>query len=88
MLIHHVVAGQPSRALLRLRGTVFWEPQRKPDAIGVAVGGFADPSFPEPRKRFTANIGILGFNFPSEGHYGSSGAAARRAALTGRRTGS
>ena len=28
--------------------TVFWEPERKPDAIGVAVGAFADPTFPSP----------------------------------------
>ena len=30
--------------------TVFWEPDRKPEAIGVAVGSFADPSFPAPTK--------------------------------------
>lgn len=28
--------------------TVFWEPERKPDAIAVAVGAFADPAFPAP----------------------------------------
>jgi hypothetical protein len=28
--------------------TVFWEP--KPDAIGVAVGAFADPAFPAPTQ--------------------------------------
>jgi hypothetical protein len=30
--------------------TVFWEPHRRPDAIGVAVGAFADPAFPRPAK--------------------------------------
>jgi hypothetical protein len=30
--------------------TVFWEPRRKPDMIGVAVGSFADPSFPAPSQ--------------------------------------
>lgn len=30
--------------------TVYWEPQRKPDAIAVAVGCFSDPSFPPPSQ--------------------------------------
>jgi hypothetical protein len=30
--------------------TVFWEPQRKPDFIAVAVGAFADPDFPAPSQ--------------------------------------
>ncbi|MCV3240156.1 GFA family protein [Mesorhizobium sp. ZC-5] len=30
--------------------TVFWEPQRKPDAIAVGVGSFADPTFPAPTQ--------------------------------------
>jgi hypothetical protein len=30
--------------------TVFWEPERKPDAIAVAVGAFADPAFPAPTQ--------------------------------------
>jgi hypothetical protein len=30
--------------------TVFWEPERKPDAVAVAVGAFADPSFPAPTQ--------------------------------------
>jgi hypothetical protein len=30
--------------------TVFWEPARKPDMIAVAVGSFADPSFPAPAQ--------------------------------------
>lgn len=30
--------------------SVFWEPQRLPDLVGVAVGAFADPSFPAPTQ--------------------------------------
>ena len=30
--------------------TVFWEPERKPEAVAVAVGAFADPAFPAPGK--------------------------------------
>ena len=30
--------------------TVYWEPKRKPDAIAVAVGAFADPAFPAPSQ--------------------------------------
>ncbi len=30
--------------------TVYWEPQRKPDMIAVAVGAFADPAFPPPSQ--------------------------------------
>ena len=32
----------------RCGSTVFWEPERKPDTVAVAVGTFADPSFPPP----------------------------------------
>ncbi len=34
--------------------TVFWEPQRKPDMIAVAVGCFADPAFPRPTQSVNA----------------------------------
>jgi hypothetical protein len=30
--------------------TVYWEPSRKPDFVAVAVGSFADPTFPAPTK--------------------------------------
>lgn len=30
--------------------TVYWEPSRMPYLIGVAVGAFADPGFPEPEQ--------------------------------------
>jgi hypothetical protein len=30
--------------------TVFWEPDRKPEAVAVAVGSFADPTFPAPTQ--------------------------------------
>ncbi|HRD46910.1 MAG TPA: GFA family protein [Caulobacter sp.] len=31
--------------------TVFWEPLFKPGFIAVAVGAFADPTFPPPEKQ-------------------------------------
>lgn len=30
--------------------TVFWETERRPDLVGVAVGSFADPAFPAPSR--------------------------------------
>jgi hypothetical protein len=30
--------------------SVFWEPRRLPDLIGVAIGAFADPEFPIPQQ--------------------------------------
>jgi hypothetical protein len=30
--------------------TVFWTPHRKPHAVAVAVGSFADPQFPAPTQ--------------------------------------
>lgn len=30
--------------------TVFWEPERRPGDLAVAVGAFADPGFPAPGK--------------------------------------
>jgi hypothetical protein len=30
--------------------TVYWRPERKPGIVAVAVGAFADPSFPGPAK--------------------------------------
>jgi hypothetical protein len=29
---------------------VYWEPARMPDLVGVAVGAFADASFPQPEQ--------------------------------------
>jgi hypothetical protein len=29
--------------------TVYWEAERRPDLIAVAVGAFADPGFPAPK---------------------------------------
>ena len=35
---------------------MLWEPERMPQLIGVAVGAFADPSFPQPEQSvFTAS---------------------------------
>lgn len=30
--------------------SVYWEPQRMPDLVAVAVGAFADPSYPAPTQ--------------------------------------
>ena len=30
--------------------TVYWEPERKPELVAVAVGAFADPAFPAPSQ--------------------------------------
>jgi hypothetical protein len=35
--------------------TIFWEPERIPHLIGVAVGAFADPSFPQPQQSVWTN---------------------------------
>jgi hypothetical protein len=29
---------------------LFWEPRRMPHLIGIAVGAFADPNFPQPEQ--------------------------------------
>ncbi|MGE0281589.1 MAG: GFA family protein [Rhizobiaceae bacterium] len=34
----------------RCGSTVFWLPARKPEHVAVALGAFADPSFPAPSK--------------------------------------
>ncbi|WP_193367177.1 GFA family protein [Pelagibius marinus] len=31
-------------------GTVYWEPELRPDWFAVAVGTFGDPTFPKPEK--------------------------------------
>lgn len=30
--------------------TLWWEPERLPSIVGVAVGAFADPNFPPPKQ--------------------------------------
>lgn len=35
---------------VRCGSNVYWEPRRLPDLIGVALGCFADPSFPQPTQ--------------------------------------
>ncbi len=34
----------------RCGANIYWEPQRLPALIGVAVGAFADPDFPPPQQ--------------------------------------
>jgi hypothetical protein len=38
--------------------TLFWEPERIPQPIGVAVGAVADPSFPQPERSTTNTPGL------------------------------
>ena len=34
----------------RCGSTVYWNPDRKPEMVAVAVGAFADPTFPAPSQ--------------------------------------
>lgn len=34
----------------RCGSNLWWEPQRMPELVGVAVGAFADPQFPRPQQ--------------------------------------
>lgn len=34
----------------RCGSNVWWEPERMPDLVGVALGAFADPQFPPPAQ--------------------------------------
>ena len=36
--------------------TIFWELQVAPDLIAVAIGAFADPSFPDPKHSVFENM--------------------------------
>lgn len=38
------------RFCARCGSNLYWEPARMPDLVGVAVGAFADPSFPPPEQ--------------------------------------
>jgi len=44
--------------------TVYWEPSRKPDMIGVGVGAFADPSFPMPDQSVSDDLRHAWIAFP------------------------
>jgi hypothetical protein len=46
--------------------TVFWEPDRMPQLIGIAVGAFADPSFPEPDQSVWTNNKHAWLSLPAE----------------------
>jgi hypothetical protein len=35
---------------VRCGSNIYWEPRRMPDIVGVALGAFADPRFPEPTQ--------------------------------------
>src|ERR1043165_1363566 len=44
--------------------TVFWEPERMPQVIGVAVGAFGDPSFPRPEQSVFTTSKHTWLDFP------------------------
>jgi hypothetical protein len=48
--------------------TVFWEPERMPNLIGVAVGAFGDPSFPQPEQSVFTTSKHAWIGLPREMH--------------------
>ena len=46
--------------------TIFWEPERVPHLIGVAVGAFADPSFPQPEQSVWTNDKHAWLSLPAD----------------------
>lgn len=46
--------------------TLFWEASRMPDRIGVAVGAFADPSFPRPEQSVWTKDKHLWLDLPED----------------------
>ena len=44
--------------------TLHWENSRRPDVVCVAVGNFADPSFPEPSRTVWTKTKHAWFTFP------------------------
>ncbi|WP_082675664.1 GFA family protein [Aureimonas ureilytica] len=53
--------------------TVWWEPEQVPSIIGVAVGAFADPSFPAPTQATWEKQRHRWLNLPDEVARYSSG---------------
>lgn len=47
--------------------TVYWEPKRRPGAIAVGVGCFADPSFPAPSQAVHTQTRHAWVRDPGEG---------------------
>jgi hypothetical protein len=35
---------------VRCGSNIYWEPRRMPNIVGVALGAFADPKFPQPTQ--------------------------------------
>lgn len=46
--------------------TVFWENERTPDSISVAIGAFADPAFPAPVRTVWTTSKHLWLPFPED----------------------
>jgi hypothetical protein len=50
----------------RCGSNVYWEAMRMPHLIGVAVGAFADPSFPSPQQSVWTRDKHCWISLPSE----------------------
>lgn len=48
----------------RCGSNLYWEPERLPGLIGVAVGAFADPGFPAPEQSVWTQDKHLWLNLP------------------------
>jgi hypothetical protein len=44
--------------------SIWWEPSRKPETVGVAVGAFADPDFPMPDQSVADELRHDWIGFP------------------------
>ena len=50
----------------RCGSNVYWEPARMPELVGVAVGSFADPSFPRPEQSVWTRDKHAWLNLPED----------------------
>ena len=48
--------------------TLFWEPERMPHLIDVAVGAFAAPPFPQPEQSVWTNDKHAWLSLPGDSH--------------------
>ena len=46
--------------------TLWWEPERMPHLVGVAVGAFADPDFPRPEQAVWRELQHQWLQLPDE----------------------
>ncbi len=64
---------------------IYWEPARLPDLVGVAVGAFADPSFPPPEQSVWTNDKHAWIRLPAKMVTFAAGTVAASGAAIGRR---